>query len=324
MMLTNCQDRDTVHALTVPLITKDGDRTMNSVTNSRSVGRVSHRLGVCAVESVPALPTDFSAFLVGRLGSAHRCTHGARSSETSLIVYYGADSSARKGQGARRDDRPPAPQPRDLDADRWRPVGIAARGRRAQRRHGAGGGARRLAPDLRAVDPPVGGFDLGTHEMQFVERAAWIPAFHIHYHLGVDGISMPLILLTTLMTVLVVLAGWEVIRYRPAQYMAAFLIQEGLMVGAFSALDSILFYVFWEALAHSDVPHHRDLGRSAAHLRHREVLPLHLPRLGADAGGAALPLLRGGLLRGAGPARVAAGAEPRRSSCSWRSWWRSR
>ena len=84
--------------------------------------------------------------------------------------------------------------------------------------------------------------------MQFVERAAWIPAFHIHYHLGVDGISMPLILLTTLMTVLVVLAGWEVIQYRPAQYMAAFLIQEGLMVGAFSALDSILFYVFWEAL----------------------------------------------------------------------------
>ena len=96
--------------------------------------------------------------------------------------------------------------------------------------------------------PLWAGFDVGTHEMQFVERAAWIPAFHIHYHLGVDGISMPLILLTTLMTVLVVLAGWEVIQYRPAQYMAAFLIQEGLMVGAFSALDSILFYVFWEAL----------------------------------------------------------------------------
>ena len=91
------------------------------------------------------------------------------------------------------------------------------------------------------------GFDPATHEMQFVERAGWIPAFDIHYHLGVDGISMPLVLLTTLMTVLVVLAGWEVIQYRPAQYMAAFLIQEGLMVGAFSALDSILFYVFWEA-----------------------------------------------------------------------------
>ena len=92
------------------------------------------------------------------------------------------------------------------------------------------------------------GFDATTHEMQFVERAVWIPVFDIHYHLGVDGISMPLVLLTTLMTVLVVLAGWEVIKDKPAQYMAAFLIQEGLMVGAFSALDSILFYVFWEAL----------------------------------------------------------------------------
>ena len=92
------------------------------------------------------------------------------------------------------------------------------------------------------------GFDPTTYEMQFVERTAWIPAFDIHYHLGVDGISMPLVLLTTLMTVLVVLAGWEFVERKPAQYMAAFLIQEGLMAGAFSSLDSILFYVFWEAL----------------------------------------------------------------------------
>ena len=91
-------------------------------------------------------------------------------------------------------------------------------------------------------------FDSTTHEMQFGERAMWISAFDIHYHLGVDGISMPLVILTTLMTVLVVLAGWEVVKEKPAQYMAAFLIQEGLMVGAFSALDAILFYVFWEAL----------------------------------------------------------------------------
>ena len=91
------------------------------------------------------------------------------------------------------------------------------------------------------------GFDTSTHEMQFVERAAWISTFRIHYHLGIDGISMPLILLTTLMVVVVVLAGWEVIKEKPAQYMAAFLIQEGLTVGSFSALDSILFYVFWEA-----------------------------------------------------------------------------
>ena len=92
------------------------------------------------------------------------------------------------------------------------------------------------------------GFDPTTYDMQFVERTAWIPAFDIHYHLGVDGISMPLVLLTTLMTVLVVLAGWEFVERKPAQYMAAFLIQEGLMAGAFSSLDSILFYVFWEAL----------------------------------------------------------------------------
>ena len=92
------------------------------------------------------------------------------------------------------------------------------------------------------------GFDSTTYEMQFVERTGWIPAFDIHYHLGVDGISMPLVLLTTLMTVLVVLAGWEFVERKPAQYMAAFLIQEGLMAGAFSSLDSILFYVFWEAL----------------------------------------------------------------------------
>jgi len=91
------------------------------------------------------------------------------------------------------------------------------------------------------------GFDVTTHEMQFVERGVWIETFGIYYHLGIDGISMPLILLTTFTTVLVVLAGWEVIQYKTGQYMAAFLIQEGFMVGAFSSLDSILFYVFWEA-----------------------------------------------------------------------------
>ncbi|HHL31546.1 MAG TPA: NADH-quinone oxidoreductase subunit M, partial [Oceanospirillales bacterium] len=62
------------------------------------------------------------------------------------------------------------------------------------------------------------GFNLGTHEMQFVEQAAWIPAFNITYYLGVDGISMPLILLTTFTTILVVVAGWEVIQNRVAQY----------------------------------------------------------------------------------------------------------
>lgn len=91
-------------------------------------------------------------------------------------------------------------------------------------------------------------FAVGTAEMQFVERAAWIPYFNIFYHLGVDGFSMPLILLTSFSTVLVILAGWQVITYKPAQYMAAFLIMEGLMIGVFSALDAILFYVLWEAM----------------------------------------------------------------------------
>ncbi|ALP52802.1 NADH:ubiquinone oxidoreductase subunit M [Candidatus Tenderia electrophaga] len=92
------------------------------------------------------------------------------------------------------------------------------------------------------------GFDTTTAQMQFVEQAAWIPAFNIVYHLGVDGISMPLILLTTFTTILVVIAGWEVIQYKVAQYMAAFLIMEGMMNGVFAALDAVLFYVFWEGM----------------------------------------------------------------------------
>ena len=92
------------------------------------------------------------------------------------------------------------------------------------------------------------GFDTATADMQFQEQASWIPSFNVFYHLGVDGIAMPLIILTTFTTVLVVLAGWEVIKERPAQYMAAFLIMEGLMNGVFSALDAVLFYVFWEGM----------------------------------------------------------------------------
>jgi NADH-quinone oxidoreductase subunit M len=84
--------------------------------------------------------------------------------------------------------------------------------------------------------------------MQFVERFEWIPTFNVYYYLGVDGISAPLILLTTFMTPLVVIAGWDSIKTRPAQYFAAFLILEGLMIGVFSALDGVLFYVMWEAM----------------------------------------------------------------------------
>jgi NADH-quinone oxidoreductase subunit M len=114
-------------------------------------------------------------------------------------------------------------------------------------------GARRLALAFSVLTfllslPLYAGFDRDTAAMQFVENHRWIPAFNINYHLGIDGISMPLILLTTFMTVLVVIAGWEVIKQRVSQYLAAFLIMEGFMVGTFSALDAILFYVFFEGM----------------------------------------------------------------------------
>jgi len=96
--------------------------------------------------------------------------------------------------------------------------------------------------------PLYTGFDTTTAAMQFVERSSWIQALNVEYYLGVDGISAPLILLTTFITPLVVIAGWDSIKVRPAQYFAAFLILEGLMVGVFSALDGILFYVLWEAM----------------------------------------------------------------------------
>ncbi|GAB7562262.1 NADH-quinone oxidoreductase subunit M [Methylobacillus methanolivorans] len=92
------------------------------------------------------------------------------------------------------------------------------------------------------------GFDTQYGGFQFVERLQWIPAFNIHYHLGVDGIAVPLILLTSFTTFIVVIAGWEVIEKRVAQYMAAFLIMSGIMIGVFSALDAILYYIFWEAM----------------------------------------------------------------------------
>jgi NADH-quinone oxidoreductase subunit M len=91
-------------------------------------------------------------------------------------------------------------------------------------------------------------FDPTTADMQFVEMLPWIERFSASYNLGVDGISMPLILLTTFLTPVVVIAGWEVVKSRPAQYFASFLILEGLMIGTFAALDALLFYVFWEAM----------------------------------------------------------------------------
>ncbi len=100
---------------------------------------------------------------------------------------------------------------------------------------------------LAASLPLYAGFNTQTSAMQFVEHSRWIPRFNINYHLGVDGISVLFILLNSFITVLVVLAGWESIKQRVAQYMAAFLIMSGLLNGVFAALDAMLFYVFFEA-----------------------------------------------------------------------------
>lgn len=91
-------------------------------------------------------------------------------------------------------------------------------------------------------------FDTSTAAMQFVEKIAWIPSLNINYHLGVDGISMPLIVLTTFITVLTILSAWKVIQKNVHQFMAAFLMLEAFMIGVFCALDAMLFYVFFEAM----------------------------------------------------------------------------
>ena len=98
-----------------------------------------------------------------------------------------------------------------------------------------------------ATLPLYGDFKLGTAAMQFVEKAAWIERFNVHYHLGVDGISFWFVPLTAFITVIVVIASWESITERVNQYMGAFLILSGLMIGVFTALDGMLFYVFFEA-----------------------------------------------------------------------------
>lgn len=92
--------------------------------------------------------------------------------------------------------------------------------------------------------PLYQGFELGTAAMQFVEKSTWVTRFNIHYHLGLDGLSFWFVPLTAFITVIVVIASWESITERVNQYMGAFLILSGLMIGVFSALDGMLFYVF--------------------------------------------------------------------------------
>lgn len=95
--------------------------------------------------------------------------------------------------------------------------------------------------------PLVSGFDVNTYSMQYIEEIAWMPALGINYSLGIDGLSLLLIVLSIFTTLIVILATWESIETRVGQYMAAFLIMQGLLVGVFSAMDAIVFYIFWEA-----------------------------------------------------------------------------
>jgi hypothetical protein len=95
--------------------------------------------------------------------------------------------------------------------------------------------------------PLYSSFDAAQAGLQFVERAMWIERLNAHYHLGVDGLSVWFVMLTAFITVIVVIAGWEVIESRVAQYYAAFLILSGLMIGVFAAADGLLFYIFFEA-----------------------------------------------------------------------------
>jgi NADH-quinone oxidoreductase subunit M len=96
--------------------------------------------------------------------------------------------------------------------------------------------------------PLYTGFNAATGAMQFSEMVPWIARFNINYHLGIDGISLWFVLLNSFTTVLVVIAAWEVIEEKVAQYLAAFLIMSGLINGTFAALDAMLFYVFFEAM----------------------------------------------------------------------------
>jgi NADH-quinone oxidoreductase subunit M len=95
--------------------------------------------------------------------------------------------------------------------------------------------------------PLITGFQSGTSAMQFVEKLSWIERFNVMYHLGIDGLSLWFVPLTAFITVIVVISAWQVVTERVAQYMGAFLILSGLMIGVFCALDGMLFYVFFEA-----------------------------------------------------------------------------
>ena len=138
-----------------------------------------------------------------------------------------------------------------LSAAIWLPilsgVVLLALGRDSQAGTARWGALVAAVASLVVTLPLIQGFDSSTAALQFQEKLSWIERFNVHYHLGVDGLSMWFVPLTAFITVIVVIAAWEVVTDRVHQYMGAFLILSGLMVGVFSALDGLLFYVFFEA-----------------------------------------------------------------------------
>ena len=139
--------------------------------------------------------------------------------------------------------------------------------------------------------PLFTGFDRLSGGYQFTEFHEWIPLLKINYALGVDGISVLFIILNAFITLLVVLAGWEVIQKRPAQYMAAFLMMSGLINGAFAAQDAILFLCVLRGYADSAVPDYRCMGRASPRLCVGQAVPLYADGFALDAGCHGLPVL---------------------------------
>lgn len=107
-------------------------------------------------------------------------------------------------------------------------------------------------------------FNADTNVMQFQEFASWIPAYHVNYALGVDGIALPMVVLTVFTTLIVVLASWTMVKTRVAQYLSTFLVMQGMVVGVFAAVDSMLFYFFWEAML---IPMYINIGVWGGHNR---------------------------------------------------------
>ena len=162
-------------------------------------------------------------------------------------------------------------------------------------------------------------FDPSDAGFQFNEHVAWLPEYKVGYSMGVDGISVLFVLLSTLLTPICILASWESIHTRVREFMISFLILETMMVGMFCAHRFRRVLHVLRGRADPDVSHHRRLGRSAAGLCRGQVLPLHPDRLGADAAGADRHVGAGRHHRYPDPDAHRVPARRCRPGCSWRS-----